>query len=183
MGCLISDRPDQTLDPSALSQSLNWPFVHTPLKIKRGREVLHPESTVSQAKQKKMYVCVGFKLRPAMELRLSQCGHRAAQELMGKNTKLQLVKEGLLERPPWSLTLAGGPDPAVETVRLKGQPQDVGTVSRRAGDGRHWGDSVTPSGASGAEDLTALGVGRSLPAAARTGRGFQKQSSERAVQQ
>ena len=118
-----------------------------------------------------------------MELRLSQCGHRAAQELMGKNTKLQLVKEGLLERPPWSLTLAGGPDPAVETVRLKGQPQDVGTVSRRAGDGRHWGDSVTPSGASGAEDLTALGVGRSLPAAARTGRGFQKQSSERAVQQ
>lgn len=99
-------------------------------------------------------------------------------------TKLQLVEEGLSERPPWSLTLAGGPDPAVETNwRLKGQPQDVRTVSRRAGDGRHWG-SAAPSGASGAEDLTALGVGRSLPAAAaRTGRGFQKQSSERAVQQ
>ena len=57
-----------------------------------------------------------------MELRLSQCGPRAAQELVfvGKNTKLQLVQEGLLERPPWSLTLAGGPDPAVETVHLKG---------------------------------------------------------------
>ena len=128
-------------------------------------------------------LCVGFKHKPAVELTLSQCGPRVAQELVGKNTKLQLVEEGLSERPPWSLTLAGGPDPAVETVCLKREPRDVGTISRRAGDGRHWGDGAAPSGASGAEDLTALGVGRSLPAAARTGRGFQKQSSERAVQQ
>lgn len=185
MGFLISDHPDQTLDTSSLLEGLNWPFVHTPLKFKRGREVLHPVSTVSQAREKKMCVCVGeggFKLRPAMELRLSQCGPRAAQELVfvGKNTKLQLVQEGLLERPPWSLTLAGGPDPAVETVHLKGCQ---GTVTRWAGDGRHWIDVAAPSGASGDEDLTALGVGRSLSAASRTGRGFQKQSSERAVQQ
>ena len=70
-------------------------------------------------------VCLGFKLRPAVELRLSQCGPRAAQELVGKNTKLQLVKENLSERPPWSLTLAGGPDPRVETAPLKGQPRGV----------------------------------------------------------
>ena len=70
-------------------------------------------------------VCVGFKLRPAMELRLSQCGPRAAQELVGKNTKLQLVKEGLSERLPRILTLVGGPDPAVETLHLKGQPRGV----------------------------------------------------------
>ena len=75
-------------------------------------------------------VCVGeggFKLRPAMELRLSQCGPRAAQELVfvGKNTKLQLVQEGLSERPPWSLILAGGPDPKVEIVYLKGQPRGI----------------------------------------------------------
>ena len=60
-----------------------------------------------------------------MELRLSQCGPRAAQELVGKNTKLQLVKESLSERPPWSLILAGGPDPEVETAALKGQPRGV----------------------------------------------------------
>ena len=70
-------------------------------------------------------VCLGFKLRPAVELRLSQCGPGAAQELVGKNTKLQLVKESLSERPPWSLTLAGGPDPGVETAPLKGQPWGV----------------------------------------------------------
>ena len=124
--------PDQTLDPSALSQSLNQPLAHTPLKPKRGREVLHPESTVSQTKQKKICVCVcvcvGFKHKPAVELTLSQCGPRAAhtrQELVGKNTKLQLVQEGLSERPPWSLILAGGPDPKVEIVYLKGQPRGI----------------------------------------------------------
>ena len=124
MGFLISDHPDQTLDPSSLLEGLNWPFVHTPLKFNRGREVLHPVSTVSQAREKKMCVCVGEGgsnsglpwnsgfLSVALGLHRSSCSW--------VNTKLQLVQEGLLERPPWSLTLAGGPDPAVETVHLKG---------------------------------------------------------------
>ena len=59
MGFLISDHPDQALDPSSLLEGLNWPFVHTPLKFNRGREVLHPVSTVSQAREKKMCVGVG----------------------------------------------------------------------------------------------------------------------------
>lgn len=74
-----------------------------------------------------MCVCV-FQHKPAVELTLSQCGPRAPhtrQELVGKNTKLQLVKEGLSERLPRILTLVGGPDPAVETLHLKGQPRGV----------------------------------------------------------
>ena len=76
-----------------------------------------------------VFVCTCLnKHKPAVELTLSQCGPRAAhtrQELVGKNTKLQLVQEGLSERPPWSLILAGGPDPKVEIVYLKGQPRGI----------------------------------------------------------
>ena len=122
-----------------------------------------------------MCVCE-FQHKPAVELTLSQCGPRAPhtrQELVGKNTKLQLVQEGLLERPPWSLTLARGPDPKVEIVYPKGQPQGERGPSP-GGHGMGGTGWKPPSGASGDEDLTALGVG-SLPAAARTGRSFQKQ--------
>lgn len=114
-----------------------------------------------------------------MELRLSQCGLRAAQELMAR-TPGPAGQGRPFGEASWSLALAGGPDPAVETVRLKDSHGMSGPPAGGQGMGAYWGTVQYLPGLLGAEDLTALGVGRSLPAAAaRTGRGFQKQSSER----
>lgn len=80
-----------------------------------------------------------------MELTLSQCGPRVPQELVGKNTKLQLVEEGLSERPPGAPPWREAQILAAETVRLKDSHRMSGLSAGGQGMGAS-GGRCRPSG-------------------------------------